>query len=204
MTAHPLWRPFEQPTPEEIAKARVRPHQPAPVEVVAPDPEWPVVFQRLRARIEHVLGDRARSVLHVGSTSVPGLWAKPVIDIDLEVADSADEPAWLPDLEAEGFVLAVREPEWEEHRCLKLLDPNCNLHVWSPGASEPRRHLMFREWLMSHPEDRAAYAALKQQLAGQGFEDAMLYNNAKGALVYDIYERIFAADPGAPHVPQPR
>ncbi len=143
-------------------------------------------------------------MLHVGSTSVPGLWAKPVIDIDLEVADSADEPAWLPDLEEEGFVLAVREPEWEEHRCLKLLEPGCNLHVWSPGASEPRRHVMFREWLIDHPDDRAAYGALKQELAGKGFEDAMLYNNEKGGLVYDIYERIFAADPAASHVPQPR
>lgn len=204
MTKHPLWRPFEQPTPEEIADARVQPHQPAPVEVVGPDPEWPTVFEQLRESIEQVLGARVLSILHVGSTSVPGLWAKPVIDIDLAVADSADERAWLPDLEAAGFELAVREPEWEEHRCLRLLEPRCNLHVWSPGASEPRRHLMFREWLIAHPEDHAAYGELKRNLASQGFEDAMLYNNAKGALIYDIYERIFAADPTAPHTPQPR
>ena len=204
MTTHPLWRPFEQPTPEEIARARVRPHQPAPVEVVAPDPTWPTTFALLRERIEGVLGERALSLTHVGSTSVPGLWAKPVIDIDLEVTDSAAEPDWLPDLELAGFVLAVREPEWEEHRCLKLLEPNCNLHVWSPGSAEAVRHRMFRDWLIEHPEDRAAYGKLKQELAGRGFEDAMLYNNAKGALVYDLYERIFLADPEHDHTPHPR
>lgn len=204
MTTHPLWRPFEQPTPEEIARARVRPHQPAPVEVVAPDPRWPAVFERLRARIEEVLGARALAMVHIGSTSVTGLWAKPVIDVDLEVADSADEPAWLPDLEADGFVLAVREPDWEEHRCLKLLEPSCNLHVWSPGSSEMARHQTFRDWLIEHPDDRTAYGDLKRELSGRGFEDAMLYNNAKGALVYDIYERIFAADPAHPHTPRPR
>ena len=93
--------------------------------------------QRCATPSWHALGDRALSVRHVGSTSVPGLWAKPIIDVDLIVADSGDEAAYLPELEAAGFVLRVREPEWEEHRCLRGTDPASNLHVWSPGSEEP-------------------------------------------------------------------
>ncbi len=91
----------------------------------------------------------------------PGLPAKPVIDIDLTVADSADEPAWLPALEAAGFELVIREPWWQEHRALRYDDPRCNLHVFSPGAPEPIRHKIFRDWLREHPEDLALYRDAK-------------------------------------------
>jgi GrpB-like predicted nucleotidyltransferase (UPF0157 family) len=201
---HPLWRPYEVPTPEEIAQARVHAHRPVPVDVVAPDPTWPAQYDEVRGRVLAALGDRALSVEHVGSTSVPGLWAKPFIDVDVTVADSADEAAYLPDLEAAGFELRVREPRWEEHRMVRGREPVANVHVFSPGAVEPRRHQAFREWLVTQPDDLAAYADLKRHLAGRGFTDAMDYNNAKGALTYDIYERIFAADPAHPHVPRPR
>lgn len=201
---HLLWRPHDPPTAEQIAAARVAPTDQAVVEVVAPDPSWPDQFERVRALIREVLGERALVVEHVGSTAVPGLWAKPVIDVDLTVADSADEPAYLPDLEAAGFVLRVREPDWEQHRCLRGADPVANLHVWSPGSAEARRHRMFRDWLTTHADDREAYAARKRELATQGFTDAMQYNNHKAALVYDIYERIFTADPDHPHTAHPR
>ena len=202
--AHPLWRPYEPPTDEEIARARVTPVPPAPVEVVAPDPGWPEDFERVRARILDALGARALSVEHVGSTAVPGLWAKPVIDVDVTVADSGDEASYLPDLEAAGLELRVREPEWEEHRCLRGEDPAANVHVWSTGCIEAGRHLAFRDWLRENEDDRAAYAALKRDLAKQGFTDVMDYNIAKGGLIYDIYERILAGDPAHPHTPRPR
>lgn len=201
---HPLWRPYDPPTTEQIAAARVAPTDRAVVEVVAPDPSWPDQFERVRALVREALEERALAVEHVGSTAVPGLWAKPVIDVDLTVADSADEPAYLSDLEAAGFVLRVREPEWEQHRMLRGVDPAANVHVWSPGSAEARRHRMFRDWLITHPDDRAAYAALKRELGAQGFTDAMQYNNHKAGLVYDIYERIFAADPDHPHTARPR
>jgi GrpB-like predicted nucleotidyltransferase (UPF0157 family) len=86
-------------------------------------------------------------VEHVGSTAVVGLPAKPVIDIDLTVADSVDEAAYVPALEGVGFRLVIREPWWHEHRCLVHDDPRCNLHVFSPGAPEPVRHRIFRDWL---------------------------------------------------------
>ena len=144
------------------------------------------------------------AIEHVGSTSVPGLWAKPLIDVDLTVADSADEPAYVPAMEAAGFVLRGREPEWEEHRMFRGADPTSNVHVWSPGAIEPRRTAAFRDWLREDEHDRAAYADLKRTLAKQGYTDVMDYNTAKGGLIYDIYERIFAADPAHEHSPRPR
>jgi GrpB-like predicted nucleotidyltransferase (UPF0157 family) len=127
-----------------------------------------------------------------------------VIDADLTVADSADDAAYLPDLEAAGFVLRIREPDWEEHRLLTDGNLTINLHVFSPGAVEPKRHLLFREWLRINRDDREAYARLKTELGQRGFTDSMDYNNHKAALVYDIYERIFTSDPDHPHDPQAR
>ncbi|WP_051549486.1 GrpB family protein [Nocardioides sp. URHA0032] len=206
MPTHPLWNPYDPPSAEEILAARVHPAAaaPAPVEVVPPDPAWADWYTVVRTRIVDALGDRVLAVEHVGSTAVPGLWAKPVIDVDLTVADPADEAAWLPDLERAGFKLRVREPDWEQHRMLRGARPATNLHVFGPGAREPRRHVLFRDWLLTHAEDRERYATIKRQVAGQGFSDAMLYNNAKAWVVYDIYENIFVADPDHDHDPHPR
>jgi GrpB-like predicted nucleotidyltransferase (UPF0157 family) len=204
--AHPLWNPFETPSEEDINAARVRlgVWAPAPVEVVAFNPAWPQWYAVARDRILAALGERVLAIEHVGSTSVPGLWAKPKIDVDLPVADSADEDAWLPDLEAAGFVLRVREPDWEEHRCLRGLEPTTSLHVFSPGAREPQRHRMFRDWLRTRPEDRDRYAEVKREIAARGVTDTMLYNNEKAWFVYDLYEKVFAGDPEHAHDPHPR
>jgi len=166
------------------------------IEVVDPDPSWPDRFEVLADRIRTALGPRALAVDHVGSTSVPGLAAKPVIDIDLTVADSADEAAWLPDLEAVGFELVIREPWWHEHRCLTHEDPRCNLHVFSPDCPEPIRMLIFRDWLRSHPDDLALYrdaklgAASASNAAG---EHVMEYNARKEPVIRAIYDRAFRA-----------
>lgn len=204
MRTHPWWRPFEQPSDDEIARARVGTYVPAPIQVVAYDPAWPAEFERIATLIRGELGDRALRVLHVGSTSVPGLAAKPYVDIDLIVADSSDEAAYLPALERLGFTLVAREPDWEEHRVFKLFDPICHLHVFGPDAIEPRRHLAFAQWLRDHATDREAYSAHKRVVAALGFTDGMHYNNAKGPFVYDLYEAIFLADPAFPHDPHPR
>lgn len=202
---HPLWRPYDPPSDEEVAAARVDgPRLPELVEVVAPDPTWPDQFEQVRATIKGALGERALHVEHVGSTSVPGLWAKPFVDVDVAVADSADEAAYVPELQAAGFVLRVREPDWEEHRMVRGSDPMSNVHIFSSGSRECGRTLAFRDWLRKHSDDRDAYARLKRDLAAQGFTDPMHYNNAKAGLIYDIYERIFAADPDHPHTPRPR
>ena len=166
------------------------------IEVVEPDPAWPAMYDMLARRIAAALGEKALAIEHVGSTSVPGLPAKPVIDVDLTVADSADEPSWLPQLEAVGFELRIREPWWHEHRCLVCEAPRANLHVFSPDCPEPIRHRIFREWLCEHPEDLALYrdaklgAASTSNAAG---EHVMEYNARKEPVIRAIYDRAFRA-----------
>ncbi|NYG55842.1 GrpB family protein [Nocardioides perillae] len=204
MRTHPLWRPFALADLAEVAQARVGAPPPRLVTVVPYDPAWPEAYEQVAARVRSALGDAVLTLEHVGSTAVPGLAAKAVVDVDLTVADPADEASWLPPLERAGFVLRVREPGWDEHRVLTLESPVTNLHVWPPGAPEPARHVLFRDWLRRDAVDREAYAALKLALGRRGFTDGMDYNNHKAALVYDVYERAFAADPAHPHDPHPR
>jgi GrpB-like predicted nucleotidyltransferase (UPF0157 family) len=204
VTTHPLWRPFELADLDEAAQVRVGDQPQREVVVVPYDEAWRASFARADAMVRGALGERVLALEHVGSTAVPGLAAKPVIDADLTVVDSGDETAYVPALEAAGFHLRVREPDWEQHRVLTIESPPTNLHVFSPGAREPQRHALFRDWLRSHPEEREAYAALKVELGRRGFSDSMDYNNHKAELVYDMYERIFTADPAHPHDPQAR
>jgi GrpB-like predicted nucleotidyltransferase (UPF0157 family) len=165
-----------------------------PIELVDYDPAWPRLFDRLAADIRRVLGDRLRLLEHAGSTSVPGLAAKPIIDILLAVSDSADEASYVPALEALGYVLRIREPEWFEHRVLKLTDPAVNLHVFSEGTSEISRMLAFRDWLRSHDKDRLLYEQTKRELASREWKYVQHYADAKTEVVEDIIARALAGD----------
>ncbi len=153
------------------------------------DPAWPRLFEAEAAKVRAALGKAAMAVEHVGSTSVPGLAAKPVIDINLTVADSADEAAYAPALEAAGYRLIVREPEWHEHRMLKGADPSVNLHVFSTGCPELARMRLMRDWLRASPEDLALYAATKQRLAQGEWALVQDYADAKDAVVSEIMAR---------------
>ncbi len=126
---------------------------------------------------------------HAGSTSVPGLVAKPVIDIVLVVSDSADESAYLPALESAGYSLRIREPNWYEHRMFKGPDTDVNLHVFSLGCPEVERMLLFRDWLRGSPADRDLYARTKLKLAEQEWEHVQDYADAKTAVVEEILAR---------------
>jgi GrpB-like predicted nucleotidyltransferase (UPF0157 family) len=201
---HPLWRPFELADLDQSDAAVVGSSRPGEVRVVRYDETWPEQAGALIAEIRSALGDRVIALEHVGSTSVPGLAAKPVLDFVLTVADPADEAAYVEPLGPIGLVLHIREPEWDQHRMLTKPDRSVNLHVFGPGSHEPARVVAFRDWLRDHPEDRDEYGALKTSLAAEGFGRVMDYNNHKAALVYDIYERIFTADPAHVHHPQPR
>jgi GrpB-like predicted nucleotidyltransferase (UPF0157 family) len=201
---HPPWRPFEHADLAASDAAVVGPSPPGAVRVVPYDETWPKRAVALIAEMRAALGDLVLALEHIGSTSVPGLAAKPVLDFVLTVADPADEASYLPPLEPLGLVLHIREPEWDEHRMLTRSDRSVNLHVFGPDAPEPRRVVAFRDWLRTHPDDRDDYGALKSALAERGFDRVMDYNNHKAALVYDIYERIFAADQAHDHEPQPR
>jgi GrpB-like predicted nucleotidyltransferase (UPF0157 family) len=164
-----------------------------PIEIRDYDPEWPVWFAAEEALIRATLGDRVLVLEHVGSTSVPGLPAKPLIDMAMEVADTADEPAYVPDLEAAGYVLRIREPDWFEHRVFKGPDRDVNLHVFPAGCVEVRRMILFRDWLRAHEEDRALYASAKQELAARPWKYMQQYADAKSAVVAEIMARADAA-----------
>jgi GrpB-like predicted nucleotidyltransferase (UPF0157 family) len=170
----------------------IGPPPPETVTIVPYDPGWPRRFQDLAAGIRAALGDAALAVEHVGSTSVEGLAAKDVIDVNLTVADPADEDAYVPALERLGYVLTVREPSFHQHRCLRLAEPRANLHVFGPDCPETVRVRMFRDWLRTHPGDRARYEAAKRA-AVPGGGHVMDYNARKQDVIRDIYDRLFRA-----------
>lgn len=153
---------------------------------------WPAMFQRQADRIRGALGDRVLRVEHMGSTAVPGLVAKPCIDILLVVSDAGDDEAYIPDLQHAGYVLRIsEEPEgWGPHRVLKGQEINLNLHVLSDGSPEIDCILDFRDWLRAHPEDRDRYADAKRALAGQSWTLMQDYADAKNDVVREITQRI--------------
>jgi GrpB-like predicted nucleotidyltransferase (UPF0157 family) len=159
------------------------------------DPTWPGLYDREAERITGALGDRAVRLEHVGSTSVPGLPAKPIIDIVLEVPDSAAESAYVPDLEAAGYVLRIREPGWFEHRMFRVPQGGVHLHVFSAGCSETERMVRFRDHLRADAADRDRYARVKRELSDRDWKYMQQYADAKSDVVADIMSR---AGPGPP------
>lgn len=164
-------------------------HQGSPIQILGYDPHWPELFRQQSVKIRAALGDRALAIEHVGSTAVPGLAAKPVIDVLLVVANSADEPAYLPALESAGYFLRHREPHWHEHRMLKARDIEVNLHVFSAACPEIERMLLFRDWLRANPADRDLYARTKIALASRNWQNVQQYADAKTSVVEEILSR---------------
>ena len=153
------------------------------------DPEWPALYEREAARIRSILGERVRLLEHVGSTSVPGLSAKPIIDMVLAVPDSSDEPNYASDLEGAGYIVRIREPDWFEHRLFKGPDTNINLHTFTEGCPEIDRMVGFRDWLRTHDEDRDLYERTKQELAAREWRFVQHYADAKSEVVEGIIAR---------------
>ena len=178
-------------TDDELQKNTVgelKPHN-APITLVEYDSSWPELFEQESSRIHSVLGSKALQIEHVGSTSIPGLCAKPIIDILLVVKDSADESSYVPALAAAGYVLQIREPDWFEHRLFKGPDTDINLHVFSLGTSEIDRMLRFRDWLRTNDTDRDKYAQVKRSLAKNKWRHVQHYANAKTSIVQEIMKR---------------
>lgn len=159
------------------------------ITLVEYDPAWPQLFAREAERIRAALGERMVALEHVGSTSVPGLAAKPRIDILLVVPNSADEPTYVPAMEAVGYILHNREPDWYEHRVFNSPDIDVNIHVFSSGCPEIARMLGFRDWLRSHPDDRQLYERTKRTLAQREWKYTQNYADAKTAVVEEILAR---------------
>nr|POE88138.1 upf0157 protein [Quercus suber] len=186
--------------------------------IVEPDSQWLVHFQTFKSRIlaafephgpvgvlsrhgqdgdEEAGGVKILSIDHVGSTSVPNLPAKAVIDIDLVLSPNSlsSEAFYVPRLEAAGFQFLLREPPWHGHRFFAAWEPmSCNLHVWGPLCPEAARHQIFKRWLTEHEDDRALYARTKKECAAlsrEKGEDVATYNLRKEAVIRDILLRAF-------------
>jgi GrpB-like predicted nucleotidyltransferase (UPF0157 family) len=160
-----------------------------PIRLVDPDPGWPAQYAREEQRIRAALGPRAVRIEHVGSTSVPGLAAKPVIDIVLVVADSANEDDYVPDLEAAGYTLQFREPDWYEHRFLRDHDPDVQIHVFTDGSPEVARMLIFRDRLRDRSDELELYQRTKRELAARRWDYVQDYADAKSSVIEDIIAR---------------
>jgi GrpB-like predicted nucleotidyltransferase (UPF0157 family) len=169
-----------------------------PIHLADYDPAWPILYEHEATRIRAALGERVLVLEHAGSTSVPGLAAKPIIDVVLGVADSADEPSYVPDLETAGYLLRIREPDWHEHRMFTDTDPLVQVHVFAAGSDEIVRMLAFRDRLRAHDDERELYETTKRELATRHWTYVQDYANAKGEVVESIIARALAEpDPPA-------
>ena len=171
-----------------------RPRLDSTVHLAEPDPAWPETGVRLVRQVREALGPVAVVVAHAGSTSVPGLAAKPVIDLVLGVPDPTDETTYVPALEALGYALRIREPEWREHRLLRHTDPVANLHVFASGDDEISRMLAFRDHLRRDARDRATYEETKRALAARTWDYVQDYADAKSDVVDEVVSRALATD----------
>jgi GrpB-like predicted nucleotidyltransferase (UPF0157 family) len=164
------------------------------IRVVAYDPSWPDRFEAERLRLRSALGGRAGRIEHIGSTAVPDLAAKPIVDILVEVDDTEDETGYLGALEAAGYQIRVRQPD---HRMFRTPARDVHVHLWPTGSDEVYRHLAFRDWLRAHPDDRWLYERTKLQLASRSWRDMNYYAEAKTPVIDEIMARARSAAGGA-------
>lgn len=160
--------------------------EPEPIEVVDYDPTWPLAFADWRGRLAKALGESAKRIEHVGSTAVPGLPAKPVIDIQLSVADLDDEATYVPQIEALGLRLRSRDRWHRFFRPAAGQPRSVHLHACAAGSKWERDHLLFRDYLRAHPDARDAYAAAKRRAAEAWRDDRLAYTDAKTAIIQQI------------------
>jgi GrpB-like predicted nucleotidyltransferase (UPF0157 family) len=182
-------------TPDQAATALVgeRPKKWESIVIEDYDPTWVERFAAVHRELSEALGELVVGVEHVGSTSVPGLPAKPIIDVDLLLPEAVEEVDYVPALERFGYRLVLREPWWYGHRMLVSAAEDVHLHVWPQNAPEPVRHKLFRDWLRSHPADRELYASTKRRLARETEEQSGDYTMAKSDVIDEIFARIFAS-----------
>jgi len=197
------YQDFDENDLERVSFRKVKPS----LDIVDPDPIWPSTYAIFASRIVAALGPPLSpngaepgtghlvSVSHVGSTSVPGLPAKAIIDIDVVVPDINDESAYVSALESQGFQFMLREPKWHGHRFFTTAEPMfANVHVWGPACPEAERHRIFKEWLIENVEDRELYARTKKECSEAsklGGESVMDYTYRKDVVVSGILHRAF-------------
>jgi Uncharacterized conserved protein len=194
-TVAQILAPYEY-KPEQVERVAQRTIQP-PITIVEPNPEWPQRFEEVKVRIQKALGALVLDIAHSGSTGVPGLPAKDIIDVDLTVKDATDEASYVKPLEEAGFRFILREPRWHQHRFFAENWPGAyhvNLHVWGPDSPEATRHRIFRDWLLKTPSDLELYAKVKREAAEQtaiAGDSMMDYTLRKDEAIHGILERAF-------------
>ena len=181
------------PIEERLREVIIGDIEPQTIVVADYDPAWTERFRHEEARIRAALGEGALAVEHIGSTSVPGLAAKPIVDVLLVVEDSADETSYLPALEAAGYVLRVREPDFDEHRMFRTPEKDVHVHVFSVGSKEIERYLLLRERLREDEGDRELYARTKRELASMEWPSMQHYAEAKTEVIEGIIARAATA-----------
>lgn len=159
---------------------------PVTIELVAYDPAWATRFAEHRTRLSAALGEAAARIEHIGSTAVPGLVAKPIVDVLVTVADPEDEAGYLPPIAAAGYELRVREPR---HRMFRPPARDANVHVWPAGSEEEREYLLLRDRLRASAKDRALYAETKHRLAARSWPSVDHYAEAKTTVIAEILGR---------------
>jgi GrpB-like predicted nucleotidyltransferase (UPF0157 family) len=155
------------------------------VEVIAYSDEWADSFEAWRMRLSEALGEAADRIEHVGSTAVPGLDAKPIIDIQVSVVDVEDEGAYVPAIEALEVSLRFREPGHRYFRPAGNQPRTVQIHVCETGGEWEREHLLFRDYLRAHQEARLAYTRLKRDLSDRYRDDRLAYNEGKTIFILD-------------------
>jgi GrpB-like predicted nucleotidyltransferase (UPF0157 family) len=172
--------------PEELDAVLIGGREPVTITVVEYDARWPAMFEELALRIREALGPAALGVEHIGSTAVPGLAAKPIIDVLLTVAEVQDEQGYVPSLAEAGLQLRVREPG---HRMLRTPQRTAHVHVYEPDAPAVQAYRDLRDRLRSDRRDRELYAATKRRLARRSWADMNEYADAKSEVIGEILRR---------------
>ncbi|WP_139983442.1 GrpB family protein [Nocardioides litoris] len=158
--------------------------------VVDHDPGWATAYAEHEARIRTALGETGVQVEHIGSTSVPGLAAKPIIDVLVTVPDITAEADYLDPLLAAGYLLRVREPG---HRLVRTPDLDVHVHVLEVGAPAAADYLLLRDRLRSDEADRRLYESVKRDLVAQDWADMNAYSDAKTEVIEAIKGRARAS-----------
>ena len=158
--------------------------------VVGYDESWPGIFLHHQGRLRKALGTVAVEVEHIGSTSVPGLAAKPIVDILVTVDDITAEEDYLRPLLAAGYELRTREPG---HRLVRTPARDVHVHILQRGIQAVDNYLRFRNRLRADTDDRILYEDTKRALLNQGFDDMNAYADAKTAVIAAIMGRALSA-----------
>jgi GrpB-like predicted nucleotidyltransferase (UPF0157 family) len=158
------------------------------VALAPPSDDWPSRFAAIQARLAAALGATAVRIDHVGSTSIPGIHAKPVIDVQVSVPDIDDEGAYVPQIESLGWPMRSREPELLHRYFRDAADRprRTHIHVCQSGSKWERDHLLFRDYLRAHPDVAAEYQRVKEEAAAAYGDHRLAYTEAKGPFIESV------------------